>query len=100
MSPGDSRTDCAASPVNDQGMRPRSLRLTTLSPPMTIWSSRSMSSSFAALTSLLVMVTSSGLGVGSPEGWLWAMMIWATASMTAGLNTSAVRTWHELTLPW
>ena len=55
-------------------MRPRSLRLTNRSPPMTTWSSSSMPSSLAACASSLVMAASSGLGVGSWLGWLWLMM--------------------------
>ena len=48
-------------------MRPRSLRLTNFSPPMTTWSRSSMPRSFAAWKISLVMAASSGLGVGS---WL------------------------------
>src|SRR5690606_5585347 len=50
--------------------RPRSLRLTYLWPAMTRWSTTSMSSSLPASTICSVTRTSSGLGVGSLEGWL------------------------------
>ena len=55
-------------------IRPRSLRLTNLLPPMTTWSRSSMSSSSAACFSFRVMSTSSGLGSGFRLGWLWLMM--------------------------
>ena len=47
-----------------------------------------MPSSLAAWDSSLVQATSSGLGVGSAEGWLWLTMMLGTASMTALLNRS------------
>ena len=59
-----------------------------------------MSSSFAACTSFAVIAMSSGLGVGSFEGWLWTMMTWGTASTTAGRSTSAGLTMAEYAFPW
>ena len=67
---------------------------------MTTWSSSSTPSSFPAAASSFVMATSSGLGVGSPDGWLWLTMMLGTDSTTAGLSTSAGRTMAELTFPW
>ena len=55
---------------------------------------------YCACFSFRVIITSSGLGSGFFEGWLWATMTLGTASMTAGRNTSAVRTIAELTFPW
>jgi hypothetical protein len=43
----------------------------------TRWSSTSISSSFPASTICFVTSTSSVLGVGSPEGWLWTTtLVW------------------------
>ena len=42
-----------------------------------------MPRSLPACTSSRVMLTSSGLGVGSPEGWLWEMMMLGAFSITA-----------------
>ena len=59
-----------------------------------------MPSSLAACASSLVMATSSGLGVGSPLGWLWLTMMLGTASITAGRSTSAGLTMADDTFPW
>ena len=46
-----------------------------------------------------VTATSSGLGVGSPDGWLCATMMDGTFSRIAGRSTSAGRTALLLTVP-
>ena len=59
-----------------------------------------MPRSLPAWAMSLVMAASSGLGVGSPDGWLWLMMMPGTASMTAGRKTSAGLTMVEFMFPW
>jgi len=46
------------------------LRLTKLWRPMMMWSRTSMSSVLPASTICCVTLMSSGLGAGSPDGWL------------------------------
>ena len=60
-------------------------------PPSTMWSSSSMSISRAHWSIRRVTRMSSGLGVGSPDGWLWTMTI-------AGRRISATLM-LELTVP-
>ena len=76
------------------------MRLTASPRPMTMWSSSSTPSSFAASASSFVMATSSELGDASPEGWLWATMTCGTAATTAARRTSAGRTTADQAFPW
>src|SRR6266545_1707057 len=58
-----------------------------------------MSSSFPAATICSVISRSSGLGVGSPEGWLWTTIRAALFQANAALKTSPTRIMAVLTEP-
>jgi len=62
---------------------PRSRSDTNAACPITTWSSRSMSSRRPAASASAVRCRSSGLGVGSPLGWLWTRMTPAAFVRTA-----------------
>ena len=47
-----------------------------------------MPSKFAADCKAAVSCKSALLGVGSPEGWLWATMIASASTLNASRNTS------------
>lgn len=55
---------------------------------MTKWSKTSTPKSSPALAISWVILTSSGEGVGSPEGWLWTTMIAAQLRLTASRKSS------------
>src|SRR3972149_4281073 len=64
-----------------------------------MWSRTSTSRSEPASRISFVIATSSALGVGSPEGWLWTMIMAGQFSRTASRKRSAMRTWVVLRVP-
>lgn len=70
-----------------------------LSSPMMIWSSSSMDSNLHAAANRSVISMSSGLGVGSPDGWGWQQMIEAELLRIAVFMTSRGYTRLALRLP-
>ena len=69
--PGGALRDAARGGPARSNVTPRSRSETHASWPITTWSRTSTSSSRPAAIASAVRCRSSGLGVGSPEGWLW-----------------------------
>ena len=84
----------------DPGSRGRTRwRTSTRAVPRTTWSSIGMPSASPASLSRAVAKRSSGLGVGSPDGWLCATTTDVADNATAGPNTSRGCTGEESHVP-
>src|SRR5450759_1537997 len=79
---------------------PRSRSDTKLSPATMRWSRSWMSRRRPAARVSDVNRRSSGLGVGSPDGWLWTRIRQVALRRTASRNSSPTRTRLDDTLPW
>jgi hypothetical protein len=67
---------------------PCSFKLIKRPSPTMTWSSRSIPTNCPASARRFVTSTSSGLGLGSPEGWLWTAISAAQLCWIASRNTS------------
>src|SRR6516162_10990418 len=75
----------------DVHMSFRSLKLRCPCLPMMTWSCTAMPNTWQALMMALVISTSACEGVGSPDGWLWAITIALAPNSRARLTTSRGR---------